>query len=275
MNEKMRNTLYKFQKYGALTFVFIFLSVILFILLIYPIIETIFKEDIFTLIQTFQTDYVIEAIIWSFITSLMSTILALLLGIPLAYLLAKYEFPGKGVIDSLIDLPLLIPHSVAGIMLLFAFGSNGVFGEFFSFFGITFFNTPWGITIAMFFVSSPILIKGMRDAFLKVDPNLEKAARTLGASKTRTFLDIHLQLSGHDMLSNSILCWARGLSEFGAVYILAGFPRTGATLVFYEYTGAGLEAARPIAIALILISIGIFIILRLLENLTKRREGLK
>ena len=125
----------------------------------------------------------------------------------------------------------------------------------------------------MFFVSSPILIKGMRDAFLKIDPNYEKAARTLGASRTRAFFDVTFLLSTHDLVSNSILCWARGLSEFGAVYVMASIPYTGATLIYYVYTGAGIHASRPIAIVLILISIAIFLILRSVEYFaTKYRE---
>lgn len=272
MNEKLSKTLYKFQKLGALSISFIFISICLFIILFTPIIQTIFSEPLGNIITTLQTDYVIEAIFTSFYTSFLSTFFALMLGIPIAYLLAYYEFPGKSIIDSMIDLPLLIPHSVAGIMLLFAYGQKGVLGQFFEIFGITFFDTQWGIIIAMFFVSSPILIKGMRNAFLKIDPNYIKAARTLGASKIRTFYDINITLSAHDMLSNSILCWARGLSEFGAVYVLASNPRTGAVLVYYLYEGTGLNASRPVAICLILISIGIFILLKVIENMAKKRR---
>ncbi|MHA1799089.1 MAG: ABC transporter permease subunit [Candidatus Helarchaeota archaeon] len=274
MKKTMRDQLYKFQKYGSLTYIFIFISIGLFILIFIPIIQMLFSENILTLFETVQTDYVITAIMWSFLCSFLSTILAMFFGIPLAYLLAKFEFPGKEIIDSLIDLPLLIPHSVAGIMLLFAYGQNGILGQIFGIFGIIFFNTPWGITIAMFFVSSPILIKGMRDAFLKIDPNYEKAARTLGASRARAFFDIDISLSAHDILSNSILCWARGISEFGAVYVLASFPLTGATLVYFQYEGSGIAASRPIAIVLILITIIIFIILRIIEKKAKQREGI-
>lgn len=274
MKEKTQNFLWKIQKLGTITFISIFLSIILVGLLIIPIFQMLFTETPLTLINTLQKDYVLEAILNSFICSFLSTVLAIVLGVPLAYLLAKFNFPGKSILDSLLDLPLLIPHSVAGIMLLTVFGQQGLYGQFFGFFGIYFFDTYWGIIIAMFFVSSPILIKGMMDAFLRIDPNYEKAARTLGASRTRAFFDITLSLSVQDLLSNSVLCWARGLSEFGAIYILASIPQVGATLIYYEYSGSGISASRPIAICLILISIIIFLVLRFLEYIAKKsREG--
>ncbi|MHA1146229.1 MAG: ABC transporter permease subunit [Candidatus Helarchaeota archaeon] len=272
MNKKLQNILWRIQKYGTISIVSLILSIVLIILLFTPIFQIFFTESPLTLFITFQTQYVLEAIFNSFLCSFLSTILAIVLGIPLAFILANYEFPGRNVLDSLLDLPLLIPHSVAGIMLLSVFGQNGIFGQFFAIFGIYFFDTYWGITIAMFFVSSPILIKGMRDAFRKIDPNYEKAARTLGASRTRAFFDVTFLLSTQDLLSNSMLCWARGLSEFGAIYVLASVPATGATLIYYVYSGSGLNASRPIAITLILISIMIFLVLKGIEYIAKRNH---
>ncbi len=275
MNETAKIALYKYQKYGALTIVFIFLSFGLLILLFFPILDLFLKGNFFMVVDSFFSATVIEAILWSFLCSFTSTALALMLGIPLAYLLVKHEFPGKKIIDSIIDLPLLIPHSVAGIMLYFTFASNtGELGKFLGIFGIQFLDQPWGIVIAMFFVSSPILIRGMKDAFHKIEPNYEKAARTLGASKTRSFFDIHMQMSLHDMLSNSILCWARGLSEFGAVYIIASSPTTAAVLAYNTISlSMGLDVMRSVSIVLILISIMIFISLRIIESKTKRKDG--
>ena len=275
MSKKSEKISYKMKKLGIFTFTLIFLSILLIFALIYPIFEAIYTQtttDYWGLVEAFQSPMVLEAILNSFLCSMFSTLIALLLGIPLAYLLANYEFRGKNVIDSLIDLPLLIPHSVAGIMLFFVFTERGLLGQFFSIFGITFFNTYWGVTIAMFFVSSPILIKGMRDAFLKINPTYIKAARTLGASQHRTFFDITLSLSSYDMVSNSLLCWARGISEFGAVYVLASFPLTGATYVHYLYEGSGIDASRPVAICLVIISILLFITLRVIDQQLRGRR---
>jgi molybdate/tungstate transport system permease protein len=262
----MKSSLWKFQKYGAFTFFFIFLSIILVILLIVPIFNVLFQESPLAVIDALTTDYVAAAIVTSFYCSFLATMLAFGFGIPVAYLMARYNFPGKRVLDSLIDLPILIPHSVAGILLLSMYGKQGILGEFFGKLGISFFNTPWGIVIAMFFVSAPFLIKGARDAFASVNPNVEKAARTLGASRTRTFLTITMPISGRGIFTGAILCWARGISEFGAVYIIASLPLTGAVVVADEFEGTGLSASRPIAIALILVTFLIFLVLKLVQG---------
>lgn len=270
---KLKDITWKYQKYGTFTIVFILLSVLLIIFLLGPVFSILFQEDPLTIWETMLTDYVIEAILNSFIGSLFATLLAMALGIPMAYLLSRYNFPGKRVIDSLIDLPILIPHSVAGIILLTAYGRNGIFGQFFNFWGITFFDTYFGIIVGMFFVSAPFLIKGTRDTFLMINPNYEKAARTLGASRLRTFFDVNIALTWRGIVSSAILCWARGISEFGAVYILASLPLTGPVLVYFQFEGSGLSVALPTAIALVIMSFIIFIVLKLIQGPTKRERG--
>jgi len=262
----MKDTLWNIKKYGAFTIFFIILSITLFILLIIPIFNIMSQENPLIVFDTLFTDYVAGAIITSFYCSFLSTLLSFCLGIPLGYLLARYNFFGKRIVDSIVDLPILIPHSVAGILLLTAYGQQGFLGQFFSNFNISFYDTPWGIVIAMFFVSAPFLIKGARDAFENVSPNIEKAARTLGASRSRTFLTITLPVASRGIFTSCILCWARGISEFGAVYILASTPLIGSVLVYYEFEGAGLIAVRPIAIALILVTLLIFIGLKLVQG---------
>ncbi|MHA1359532.1 MAG: ABC transporter permease subunit [Candidatus Helarchaeota archaeon] len=262
----MKNSIWKIKKYGTFTIFFVLLSIILIILLIIPIFNIFFQESPLTVFKALFTDYIAAAIITSFYCAFLATMLASAFGIPLAFLLARYNFPGKRILDSLIDLPILIPHSVAGILLLSVYGQQGFLGQFFGTFGVSFFNTPWGIVIAMFFVSAPFLIKGARDAFANINPNVEKAARTLGASRTRTFLTITMPLSGRGIFTGAILCWARGISEFGAVYIIASLPLTGAVVVAEEFEGTGLSASRPIAIALILVTLCVFLILKLVQG---------
>jgi len=262
----MKETLWRIKKYGVFTIFFVVLSITLFILLIIPIFSILTQENPFIIFDTLFTNFVAEAILTSFYCSFLSTFLAFCLGIPLGYLLARYNFPGKRILDSIVDLPILIPHSVAGILLLAAYGQRGFLGQFFSNFSLSFYDTPWGIVIAMFFVSAPFLIKGARDSFESVSPNIEKAARTLGASRTRTFITITLPIASRGIFTSCVLCWARGISEFGAVYVLAATPLVGSTLVYYEFTGSGLSASRPIAIALILVTLLIFIILKLVQG---------
>ncbi|MHA1267019.1 MAG: ABC transporter permease subunit [Candidatus Helarchaeota archaeon] len=262
----MKRAMWKFQKYGTLTFFFIILAVILLILLIIPIFNIIFQENPILVINTLFTDYVAGAILTSFYCSFLATVLAFCLGVPLGYLLARFNFPGKRVLDSIVDLPILIPHSVAGILLLAAYGQQGFLGQFFSNFSISFYDTPWGIVIAMFFVSAPFLVKGARDAFASINPNVEKAARTLGASRSRTFFMVTLPIASRGIFTGAILCWARGISEFGAVYILASTPLVGSVLVYFEFEGSGLSAVRPIAISLILVTLLIFIGLKFIQG---------
>ena len=262
----MKDSLWKIKKYGAFTIFFIILSIILFILLIFPIFNIIFLENPANVFKALFTDYIAAAIITSFYCSFLATFIAFCFGVPLAYLLARHDFYGKNIIDALIDLPILIPHSVAGILLLAIYGQNGIYGQFFSNFNISFTDTPWGIIIAMFFVSAPFLIKGARDAFESVSPNVEKAARTLGAPRTKTFLTITMPVASRGIFTSCILCWARGISEFGAVYILASTPPVGSTLIYHQYLGSGLEGARPIAISLIIITFIIFIALKFIQG---------
>ncbi|MHA1268415.1 MAG: ABC transporter permease [Candidatus Helarchaeota archaeon] len=270
---KSKKIIWKYQKYGSFTIVIVILSVILMIFLIGPIFNIFFQEDPITIWNTMTTDYVIQAIFNSFICSFLATILAILFGIPMAYLLSRYNFPGKRIIDSLIDLPILIPHSVAGIVLLIAYGKNGIFGSFFNLIGITFFDSYWGIILGMFFVSTPFLVKGTRDTFEMINPNLEKAALTLGASRFKVFIDINLSLTWRGIISSAILCWARGISEFGAIYILASIPLTGPVLVYFQFAGTGLSAALPTAISLVIVSFIIFIVLKIIQGDKKNKRN--
>ncbi|NVM29932.1 MAG: ABC transporter permease [Candidatus Helarchaeota archaeon] len=262
----MKESIWRIKKYGTFTIFFIILSIVLFILLIVPIFNFIFQENPLVVFETLFTKVVAGAIITSFYCSFLATLLAFGLGVPLGYLLARYRFPGKRVVDSIVDLPILIPHSVAGIMLLAVYGEEGFFSQFFGNFNISFTDTPWGVVIAMFFVSAPFLIKGARDAFANVNPNVEKAARTLGASRTRTFATITMPIASRGIFTGCILCWARGISEFGAVYILASTPLIGSTLVYQQFEGYGFAAVRPTAIALILVTLIIFIILKFVQG---------
>ena len=265
----MKESLWKIQKYGAFTIFFIILSFFLIMALIVPIFNVILQEDFAQILNAIFTDYVGAAIITSFYCAFLATMIAFCFGIPLAYLLARYNFPGKNVVDSLIDLPVLIPHSVAGILLLAIYGQSGLYGQLFSNINISFTDTPWGIIIAMFFVSSPFLIKEARDAFEMVNPNFEKAARTLGASRSKTFLTVTMPIASRGIYTGCILCWARGISEFGAVYILASTPPIGSTLIYHQFLGSGLEGARPIAISLILITFIVLIILKFAQGKPK------
>lgn len=193
---------------------------------------------------------------------LWTTFIGCLLGIPLAYLLARYSFAGKRLVEGVIDLPLVIPHTAAGIALLGIFGRNFFVGRFFSHFGLAFVGAEPGILIAMLFVSVPILVNATRDGFLSVDPRMEHVAQTLGASPWKVFWTISLPLARPNILSGLILMWARGISEFGAIFILVYRPMVAPVLVWDRFEAYGLDYAKPVAVLLLLIAVILLMLFR-------------
>ena len=145
---------------------------------------------------------------------------------PLAYILARGSFRGRGVIQSVVDLPLVVPHTVAGIALLFLLGRTGWVGGPAAHLGVSFYGSQWGIVAAMLFVSAPFAVNSARVAFEAIDPRLERAARSLGASPWHAFRRITLPLGLRGVLTGAVLVYARSISEFGAVVIIAYYPAT-------------------------------------------------
>ncbi len=187
-------------------------------------------------------------------------------GVPLAYLLARRRFPGRSVLLAVIDLPIIIPHSAAGIALLALVGRRSLLGSALG----SFVGTFQGIAVAMAFVSMPFLVNAARAGFEAVPERLEKAARTLGASPARAFFTISVPMAWRDILSGMILMWARGISEFGAVVIIAYHPMTTPVLVFQRFNDYGLAYARSAAVVLILICVSIFAVLRFVAGVRRR-----
>ena len=204
----------------------------------------------------------LNAIGTSFYCAFLAMLLMLVLGVPFAYLFIRREFPGKKVLDSLIDIPILIPHNTAGIALLTIFAPNYPIGAAFSSLGINFIDTVWGIVIAMAFVSAPFMIRSAQEAFLSVDPAMEKTARGLGATRFKVFRHITLPLSSRGILTGCVLTWARAVSEFGAVILIAYFPKTAPVYLYDVFVSQGLNAALPINALLILLAIVILVIFK-------------
>ena len=250
----------------ALTLSFMALSLIIFLFLLLPMVNVIVQNPLDVLIETILDSEVQAAIFMRLLSATITTVVAIILGTPLAYLLAKREFPGKSFVDAVVDLPVLIPHTVAGIALLTILGPRAIIGRPLSQLGIYFLDTIFGIVAAMLFVSAPLYIKAAKDAFAGVDPDLEKAARTLGASPFKVFVRIDLPLAARGMLTGAILCWARAISEFGAVIILAYYPYTAPVLIFVRFMTQGLAASRPIAAWLMILTFAIFACLRILQR---------
>ena len=149
---------------------------------------------------------------------------AILIGVPAAYFLARRGFWGKSVLETVLDIPLVMPPLIAGVGLLFLFGRN-LLGEPLAALGIHLVLTPWGAVAAQTFVATPIVIRSARASFESVDHGYEEAARTLGLSGLTIFLRVNLPLAGRGVASGLILAWARTMGEFGATLMVAGATR--------------------------------------------------
>jgi len=204
-----------------------------------------------------------RSILLSYYAAFISTLLALLFGTPLAYILARYNFFGKSLVEGVVDIPVVIPHTVAGIALLVVFGSNGLIGQFSP---LKFVDALPGIVIAMLFVSAPLYINSAKEGFASVDERLEHVARTLGSPPSRTFLTVSLPLALRHIVAGAIMAWARAISEFGAIVVIAYYPMVAPTLIYERFVSSGLSSAQPVAVLLILLSLTVFVVMRFLAR---------
>ncbi len=199
-----------------------------------------------------------------------ATLLGVTCATPLAYLLARRDFPGRAVLSAVLDLPLLIPHPVAGIALLLLLGRESAVGGAALALGLRIVGTPLGIVAAMLFVSAPLFVSGAREAFAKVDPRYEGVARTLGDTPWRAFHRVTLPLAARGLLASAVVMWARAVSEFGAIVVLTYNPKVVSVLSYDRFTSHGLTEALPVAAALALLAL---VPLTLLRALRPDRTG--
>ncbi len=218
------------------------------------------------LFATIRDEEVLKSIRLTLLTSLGATLFMAIGAIPLAYLLARKEFYLKKLVLGIIDLPIVIPHSAAGIAMLGFLSRNSVVGKAASSVGLDFVGNPLGIAAAMAFVSIPFLVNAARDGFLSVSVRLEKTARSLGASPSRVFFTISVPLAGRNIVSGLVMMFARGLSEFGAIVIIAYHPMVTPVLIFERFGSYGLQYARPVAVVFILVCLIFFILLRYISG---------
>ncbi len=210
--------------------------------------------------------------IWvSFSAAGFSTLVGLILGVPTGFLLARRRFRGRELLESITNLPIVIPHVAVGIILLDWLNENSLVGNLFSRLGISFVDTIYGIVAAMCLVSISYIISSSIMGFKAVDPELEWTARSLGASPWYTFTRVTLPLVFPYLLRGSILSFARAVSEVGALLILAYYPKTAPILLYERFENYGLKSAKPIAALVILLSLFLFTFL-VLTSAPKRRE---
>jgi molybdate/tungstate transport system permease protein len=194
-----------------------------------------------------------------------ATMLGMIGGTPLAYLLARRSFRGRALTQAVLDLPLVIPHPVAGIALLLVLGRASPIGGPLYDLGLRIVGSPAGIICAMLFVSAPLYVSAARQTFARVDPRYEAVARTLGDSAWRAFGRVTLPLSARGLTAAAVVMWARAVSEFGAIVVLTYNPKVASVLSYDRFTSFGLREALPVAAALVLLALIPLAILRGLE----------
>ncbi|MEQ8236094.1 MAG: ABC transporter permease [Syntrophomonadaceae bacterium] len=258
---------FHFRSGFACLFTLLGLVILLFILA--PLFKMIFLSDKAALGRALLDGSTLQSIWLTIYAAMIATGIGFFLGVPIAYIFSRFEFPMKSVLEGLIDLPVVVPHTAAGIALLFVFGSNFLAGKGFKVLGIEFVDSLAGIVIAMLFVSVPILINSAKESFRKVDVRLEKVARTLGATPWQAFYRITFPLAWRGILAGSLMMWARGMSEFGAVIILTYHPTVAPILIYERFETYGLAQAVPVAAIMILISAFVFISI---QTVLRRRE---
>jgi molybdate/tungstate transport system permease protein len=253
------------MKHGRLFFLIAaILSGGLMMFVILPLLVTLFSVTPASLWDTLLDPQVVHSIAITFSAASIATVIAMLGGIPLAYLLARRSFRGKRLVEAVINLPIVIPHTAAGIALLMVFGRYGLLGSLFYRIGITFTDNLAGIVLAMMFVSLPFLVNTSRESFALIDIELERVALIDGANPWQSFWHIAIPLASRGIAAGALMMWARGISEFGAVVILAYHPKIVPVLVFERFSGFGLRYAVPVAALLIFCALAVFTTLRLL-----------
>ncbi len=241
------------------------LGAVLVLFVVGPLLRLLFESSPGGLSEALRDPELRASIILTVVTATVATILAAVLGIPLAYLLARRSFPGRRLVQGIIDLPVVIPHPVAGIALLLFLGRRSTVGGALAELGLEVVSHVPGIIAAMLFVSAPILVSGAREAFRGVDPQLERVARTLGDTGWSAFRRVTLPLAGRGILAGSILAWARSVSEFGSIVILTYNPKVASIYIFDRFTAFGLQAAVPAAVILLLVALTVFVVVRVLQ----------
>jgi molybdate/tungstate transport system permease protein len=232
-------------------------------LLLFPLLHLALQDSAQTLWRVLQREDVRQALFTSLATATAATALVALWGIPLAYALARLDFRGKGLVETLVDLPILVPQPVVGVALVALLGPGSALGQGLeAVLGVRFSGTYAGIVAAQVFVCSPFLVKSAVTAFEGVPRQLEDASRTLGASPLATFWHVALALAWRGVVGGLALAWARAVSEFGAILLFASSPLSGPVLVHNEFLRSGLTESRPIALLLLLACLWIFLALR-------------
>jgi molybdate transport system permease protein len=219
-----------------------------------------------SLTDALTTPVVLDALLLSLVTTAISIVLTVTFGLPLAWLMARGTFRGSWLVETIVDLPIVLPPAVAGLGLLLVFGRRGLIGDTL---GLSIPFTTFAVILAQTFVSAPFFIRSARTGFLNVDQDLEAAARVDGASELQLFRRITAPLAATALAAGLVMAWARALGEFGATIMFAGNiegrTQTLPLVVYGEFQGGDLDASIAAAAILIVAAFGVLIAVRILH----------
>jgi molybdate transport system permease protein len=209
---------------------------------------------------------ILAALGLSLATTAASLLVTVGIGLPLAFVLARRQFPGKWLVETIVDLPIVLPPAVAGLALLLVLGRRGLLGNALDVAGIDIAFTTIAVIVAQTFVSAPFFVRSARAGIAAVDRDLEDAARVDGASEARLFRDVTLPLAGPALAAGLVMTWARALGEFGATIMfagnVAGRTQTLPLLVYSEFQGGDLDASIAAAAILVVAALGVLMAVR-------------
>lgn len=260
------------NRYGPFNWVLLILSSIVLLFIVAPLAGLFIHTGSKEFFETAADKEVQDSIILTVWVSFAATLLFSVAAVPFAWLLARKKFPLRSVVQGIVDLPVVLPHTAAGIALLGFISRDGFLGKIASSAGLNLVNKPGGIALAMAFVSLPFLINSARDGFSAIPERLEKAALNLGAGRSRVFFTISLPLAWRSIVTGFVMMFARGMSEFGAVVIIAYHPMIAPVLIYDRFSSYGLKYARPAAVLFIIVALLVFTVLRLLSERRRPEE---
>jgi molybdate transport system permease protein len=241
-------------------------SAVLVALLGLPVVALVMRVPPARLLERFRDDALLEALRLSLVTSVAATLSVMLLGLPVAYLLATRSFPGKRLIEAMLELPMVLPPTVAGVGLLLAFGRQGLAGGALAALGLSIPFTTLAVIIAQVFVAAPFFIAATRAGLAEVDQRYLDAAATLRSSPSRTLFRVMLPLAFPSLLAGGAMTWARALGEFGATITFAGnMPGVTQTMPLAVYIAlqTDLDAAVAMSVLMLALSLSVLVGIRL------------
>lgn len=250
----------------TVSLVFMALGGALLLFIVAPLVWLFINASPGQLAETAVDPVVTRSVRLTLLTSMAATVIMALAAVPFAWVLARRDFPFKQVVNAIVDLPIVIPHSAAGIALLGVLAPGTAVGELGERLGIPFVGGHAGIIAAMAYVSIPFLVNAARDGFAAVPVRIEQAALNLGASPLRVFLTISIPMAWRSVLSGLILMWARGMSEFGAVMVIAYHPIITPVLIWERFGAFGLRYAMPVTVLFVAVCLVFFVALRVVAG---------